>query len=157
MRAAGHRLAIALKAYLELGIGPGDDEDERFRKRGGTAVLTFIALLTLPDMVEFLSLNRPLTAAVELAFLVIAAVYAVVAVTLVLVLRLMARRFDAADDAVEVGGGVVPYHTSESAFSSVLHVMSASRPVTLIAWTFEITGPAQSIAAVSVLGMFWPP
>jgi len=74
MRAAGHRLAIALKAYLELGIGRGDDEDERFRKRGGTAVLTFIALLTLPDMVEFLSLNRPLTAAVELAFLVIAAV-----------------------------------------------------------------------------------
>ena len=72
MRDAGQRLATLTRAYLELGIAPGDDEEEKFRKRGGTAVLTFIALLTLPDMVEFLSLERPLTAAIELAFLVIA-------------------------------------------------------------------------------------
>ncbi len=57
MRDAGQRLATLIRAYLELGIAPGDDEEEKFRKRGGTAVLTFIALLTLPDIVEFLSLD----------------------------------------------------------------------------------------------------
>ncbi|MFM8305134.1 MAG: cytochrome ubiquinol oxidase subunit I [Actinomycetota bacterium] len=45
---------------------------------------------------------------VWLTFLVIAAVYAVVAVTLVLVLRLMARRFAAADEHEHEGGPYAP-------------------------------------------------
>ncbi len=72
MRDAGQRLATLIRAYLELGIAPGDDEEEKFRKRGGTAVLTFIAWLTLPDIVAFLFLDRPLAAVAELAFVVIA-------------------------------------------------------------------------------------
>lgn len=41
-------------------------------------------------------------------FLIIAAVYLVVAVTLVLVLRMMARRFEASDDHHDVGGPYAP-------------------------------------------------
>jgi len=45
---------------------------------------------------------------VWLTFLVICAVYAVVAVSLALVLRLMARRFAAADEHPEAGGPYAP-------------------------------------------------
>jgi len=48
-------------------------------------------------------------------FLVIAAVYLVVAVTLVLVLRLMARRFEASDDEQDVGGPYAPQPRPDAA------------------------------------------
>ena len=61
---------MVLQAYLELGVKPDDDEEERFRKRGGTAIVTFVSLLAVPNTVLFLVLDRPLTAAVGVAFLV---------------------------------------------------------------------------------------
>ncbi|HET9498401.1 MAG TPA: hypothetical protein VFP83_08760, partial [Candidatus Limnocylindria bacterium] len=70
MPSARERLVMVLQAYLELGVKPDDDEEERFRKRGGTAIVTFVSLLAVPNTVLFLVLDRPLTAAVGVAFLV---------------------------------------------------------------------------------------
>jgi guanylate cyclase len=71
MPSARVRLVTLVQAYLELGIRPEDDEEERFRKRGGTAIVTFVSLLALPNTVLFLLLDRPLTAAVGVAFLAV--------------------------------------------------------------------------------------
>jgi guanylate cyclase len=67
MRAVWQRIARSIDRFLELGIGPGDDEAERFRKRVATTVVTLVTVASLPNAATFLSLGQPLAALAEVA------------------------------------------------------------------------------------------
>jgi guanylate cyclase len=73
MRAVRQRIARSIANYLELGIGPGDDEAERFRKRVATAVVSLVTLASLPNAATLLGVGRPVAAIAEVA-LVLASV-----------------------------------------------------------------------------------